>query len=44
MFKKNYTPEDIKSIHDWFVAHKEQMPDTLQLDAATYYNDLKNTV
>lgn len=44
MFKKNYTPEDIKSIHNWFEAHKEQMPDTLQLDAATYYKNLKNTV
>ena len=44
MFKKNYTPEDIKSIHDWFEAHKEQMPDTLQLDAATYYKNLKSTV
>ena len=44
MYKKEYTPEDIKSIHDWFEAHKAQMPDQLQLDAATFYKDLKDTV
>lgn len=44
MYKKNYTKEDIQGIHDWFEAHKDQLPDQLQLDAATFYTDLKDTV
>lgn len=44
MYKKKYTSEDIHEIAEWFKRHATEMPDTLQLDAATFYCDLKKTV
>lgn len=44
MFKKNYTKEDIAEIADWFRRHRAELPATLQLNAATFYKDLPDTV
>lgn len=43
-FKKQYLQADLKEIREWFDAHEAELPDTLQLDKATYYKSLKSTV
>lgn len=44
LFKKHYTQADLKEVCDWFEAHETELPDSLQLDKATYYKSLKSTV
>lgn len=44
LFKRCYTPSDLKEIRDWFEAHAAELPETLQLDKATRYNHLPVTV
>ncbi len=44
MFKKKYTQEEIAELHGWFVRHAAELPETLQLNAATRYMRLKETV
>ena len=43
-FKKYYTDEDLLEIKAWYDRHKADIPETLQLNAATFYKDLRGTV
>lgn len=38
-----YTKEEVNALTDWFAAHKDQMPDSLELDRATTIPDVKKT-
>ena len=44
MFKQHYTPEDIAEVKQWFEDHKESIPKTLQLNKATFCNDLPHAI
>lgn len=43
-YKKHYTVEELNDIISWFSIHKDHLPQSLQLDKATYIMDLKNTM
>jgi hypothetical protein len=38
-----YTKEEVKALTDWLVVHKDEMPDSLELDQATTIPDVKKT-
>lgn len=43
-YKKRYTPEEIKEVAEWFKNHKEQMPQSLDVDKATHIPNFPSTV
>ena len=43
-YKKQYNPEEIKEVTEWFKAHEEQMPKMLDVDKATHISDFPLTV
>ncbi len=44
MFKKLYTPEEVAEAKAWFERYSSELPETLQLNAATHYLDLKKAL
>ncbi len=44
MFKKLYTAEEIAEARAWFESHSSELPEPLQLNAATHYRDLKKAL
>jgi len=43
-YKKKYTKQDMDELRAWFKRHEAELPQTLELDAATQLHDLKRTV
>ena len=43
-FKKHFSDDELKQLVGWFEEHMERLPDSLQLDRATFIKDLKHTV
>ncbi len=43
-YKKHYTDEEINETVEWFKSHMDELPDSLQLDKATFIPDLRKTV
>ena len=43
-YKKHFTDQEIEEVCNWFKTHFDQLPETLQLDNATYIRDFKHTV
>ncbi len=44
MYKRIYTPDESKEIRQWYDRHTAELPQTLELNAATRYNNLPKTV
>lgn len=42
-FKKRYSEAELTDLLNWFEAHKDKLPDELQLDEATRFTHLKST-
>ena len=43
IFKKTYTPEELQELVDWMTQRLPTMPESLQLNKATYISNLKRT-
>lgn len=43
-YKKKYTREEIGALADWYRRHWQELPDTLQLDTATRFLRLRQTI
>lgn len=43
-YKKHYSSEELSEVMDWFKKHYDQLPESIQVDKATYIKDLKHTV
>ncbi len=43
-YKKVYTPEELHEIKTWYQEHMEELPPSLELNAATNIKDLKKTI
>lgn len=43
-YKKHYSEEEINDVRTWFETHKDHLPDTLQMDKATFIKNLNHTV
>lgn len=43
-YKKKYTVREMQELAGWFQRHAAELPDTLQLDDAAFYSDLRFTV
>lgn len=43
-YKKQYTTEEIGELITWFEAHFDRLPESLQVDKATFIKDIKKTV
>lgn len=44
MYKPAYTQDEMKELFEWFEQHKEQLPNDLHYDNATYIPDLRRSV
>lgn len=42
-FKKTYTAEELQELTNWITEHLPHMPESLQLNKATYIADLHRT-
>ena len=43
-YKKVYTPEELREIKTWYLEHMEELPTSLELNAATKIKNLKKTI
>lgn len=43
-YKQQYSPEEVNELIEWFKARENKLPDSLQVDKATYIKDLKRTL
>lgn len=43
-YKKEYTERDVEELKEWFEAHREELPASLQMDKATKIPDLPFTL
>lgn len=43
-YKKKFTVAEMRALADWYQRHAAELPETLQLDAATFYTDLRFTL
>ncbi|GAY29472.1 hypothetical protein IMSAGC014_01581 [Bacteroidaceae bacterium] len=44
MYKKNYTKEDMLEIASWFKRHAAEIPMRVELDRATVYENMPETL
>ena len=43
-YKSIFSKEELKELTDWFKERKDKLPETLQVDDATFVKDLRQTV
>lgn len=43
-YKEKYTKQEIEELIGWFKEHEHELPQTLQIDKATFTPDLQRTV
>lgn len=43
-YKSIFSKEELKELTDWFKERKDKLPETLQVDEATFVKDLRQTV
>ena len=43
-YKSIFSKEELKELTDWFNERKDKLPETLQVDDATFVKDLRQTV
>ncbi len=43
-YKKLYSQEEIDEITAWFESHKDQLPESLDVDKATHMSNFRQTV
>lgn len=43
-YKKHYTDKEVQTLSAWFEQHMDKLPQSLQVDKATYMPDLRRTV
>jgi len=39
-FRSLYSLEELRQLRDWFVSHRENVPQQIRVDKATYYKDV----